>query len=45
MLGQGTTFRVWIPVKRADNANISDLAPKILDLGLKSEPAPTYSAS
>ncbi|HQW95227.1 MAG TPA: ATP-binding protein [Saprospiraceae bacterium] len=40
MLGQGTTFRVWIPVKRADNANISDVAPKILDLGLKSAPAP-----
>jgi signal transduction histidine kinase/DNA-binding response OmpR family regulator len=40
MLGQGTTFRVWIPVKRADNANVPDVAPKILDLGLKSEPAP-----
>lgn len=40
MLGQGTTFRVWIPVKRADNANIPDVAPKILDLGLKSAPTP-----
>lgn len=40
MLGQGTTFRVWIPVKRTDNANIPDVAPQILDLGLKSEPAP-----
>ncbi len=39
-LGHGTTFRVWLPVKLADNAHISDVAPKILDLGLKSEPAP-----
>jgi signal transduction histidine kinase/DNA-binding response OmpR family regulator len=44
MLGQGTTFRIWIPVKRADNANISDVAPQILDLGLKSAPTPAASS-
>ncbi len=39
-LGYGTLFRVWLPVKRADNTKIPDTTPKILDSARKSVPAP-----